>query len=270
MTTPPIAYRHPPGLPGVELLHLTDPDFQFAPHIHDAYVFWFNGDGGERVSLGGTSDILQPDSFGVVAPGEVHANHAVTDHRTLQSLYVDQSALNALCEGEEIASTVFRSRLQRDSKSRLILARLHNTLMQVEDEFLIRESFLRSFGALLARHGERGGYRDLPRDPVKVRRAKQMIRERFSETLELGGLADSCNCTAPHLIRLFKRETGMTPHAYLMEQRLLCAKGMLGASAPIRDIALDAGFTDQSHLTRRFSQRFGLTPARYRRQIRGQ
>lgn len=268
MNTPSVLYRRPPGVEGVELLRLSDPDFNFAPHMHDTYVLWFNGQGGECVSLGGCSDILQPDSFGVAAPGEIHANYAVTERRTLESLYVSTEAVDRVARAGGCANGVFRSRLQRDRHSRFLLARLHAVLMQTDDAFLAQETFSHTFSTLLERHGEDPFDLDARPDQSRVHLARSIMRDRFAESLDLDGLAAECGCTAPHLIRIFKRETGITPHAYLMEQRLARAKDLLAAARPISDIALDTGFTDQSHLTRRFAARFGLTPARYRQQVR--
>lgn len=267
MNQPLIEYHRPPGLHGVELLHLTDQSFSFAPHMHDAYVFWFNGQGGERVSLCGSSDILQPDSFGVVAPGEVHANHAVTEYRTLESLYVDQGVVDDVARQTGNSGAEFRSRLQKDRHSRRALARLHRTLMTEEDPFGVREIFLRVFGFLLNRHGETASCSIRHREPDKVHRARAIIADRFADSLDLDELAHECGCSACHLIRLFRRETGMTPHAYLMETRLLQAKELLAGKRPVTDVALDTGFTDQSHLNRRFKARYGLTPGQYRQQV---
>ncbi|WP_158949981.1 AraC family transcriptional regulator [Pseudodesulfovibrio cashew] len=260
-------YRRPPGLEGVEVLRLADPDFHFAPHTHDAYVFWINGTGGERVSFGGSSAILQPDSFGVVAPGEVHANRPVTESRTLESFYVDPIVIEEIvgqCGGR---SSGFRSRLQRDTEARGWLADLHAVLIRSEDAFLIHESFLSVFSRLLGRHGE---YRLYPRpgsEPRKVAEARSILDERFAESLGLDEVAALCGCSACHLIRLFRRETGMSPHAYLVERRLACAKALLAEGASLVEVALDTGFADQSHLARRFKLRFGITPGRYRRQV---
>jgi len=267
MTTPIIEYHRPSGLSGVELLYLEDPKFAFKPHIHDAYVFWFNGQGGERVTLGGCSNILQPDSFGVVAPGEVHANHAVTESRTLQSLYVEQSVVDDIAAQCGCNAAGFRSRLQRDKLSRTMLAWLHRQLMKADDAFFAKETFIRAFSLLLDRHGEGEPCGELYSAPAKVRLARAILDERFAEELELDEIALLCGCSVCHLIRLFRRETGMTPHSYLMERRLAHAKERLAGESSICSIAFEAGFTDQSHLTRRFRARFGLTPGLYRHQV---
>lgn len=262
-----VIYHRPPGLEGVELLHLTDPEFQFAPHMHDTYVFWFNAQGGERVSIGGSSAILQPDSFGVVAPGEIHANRAVTEHRTLESLYIDQAVLDDVSAQCDMPVGEFRSRLQRDSQSRQVLHQLHRLLLRENDEFLIRESLYSVFRMLLERHGAASVVSDKGRDPEKVQLARQIMSDESDSPLEIDELARRCGCSACHLIRLFRRETGITPHAYLMELRLGRAKMRLSSEGSLVGIAMKSGFTDQAHLTRRFRSRFGVTPGQYRKHI---
>lgn len=262
-----IRYQKPSGLDGVELLHLSDPDFEFKPHVHDSYVFWFNGLGGERVSLGGSSDILQPDSFGVVAPGEVHANHAVTEKRTLESLYVTQAAIDDVACQLGCSGGQFRSRLQKDIEARSALWRLHSTLMNCRDPFLEQQTFVETFELLLNRHGEHGRRRGKAKAPLKIMLAKVIMKEKLGDNLELDELASLCGCSSCHLVRLFRREVGMTPHAYLMELRLGHAKHLMVGKDSLADIAADSGFTDQSHMTRRFVARFGLTPGRYRQQV---
>jgi len=55
----------------------------------------------------------------------------------------------------------------------------------------------------------------------------------------------------------------MTPHAYQLQVRVRRAKALLLAGHPIAQAATEAGFWDQSHLTRHFKRTIGVTPARY-------
>ena len=57
-------------------------------------------------------------------------------------------------------------------------------------------------------------------------------------------------------------ELGITPHAYLIQSRARLARAMLASGLPIADAAAEAGFADQSHLTRAFARQFGITPGR--------
>lgn len=65
--------------------------------------------------------------------------------------------------------------------------------------------------------------------------------------------------------RLVKREMGIAPHAYRLLTRLNLARRMLREGQPIAGVAAEAGFADQSHLTRLFRSTFGTTPGLYRR-----
>jgi len=54
----------------------------------------------------------------------------------------------------------------------------------------------------------------------------------------------------------------------LMALRLFEAKRLLAAGDPAAQVASATGLTDQAHLTRAFARRYGITPARYQRQVR--
>ena len=67
---------------------------------------------------------------------------------------------------------------------------------------------------------------------------------------------------------VFRARFGFTPHAYLTQVRVARARELLAAGAPIARVAFAVGFADQSHLTNRFKQWVGVTPAEFRRAAR--
>jgi len=80
-------------------------------------------------------------------------------------------------------------------------------------------------------------------------------------------MARGAGLSASRLHALFRAELDTTPRAWLLEQRIACARDWLaGTNKPIVQVALDAGFSDQSGLTRALRAATGLTPAAYRRQ----
>jgi AraC-like DNA-binding protein len=81
--------------------------------------------------------------------------------------------------------------------------------------------------------------------------------------VSLAELADLSGVSRFQLLRGFAREVGATPHAYLVQQRVRLARQFLAAGKPIVDAAINAGFADQSHMTRAFVRQFGVTPGRY-------
>ena len=66
------------------------------------------------------------------------------------------------------------------------------------------------------------------------------------------------------LLRGFAREVGATPHAYVVQRRVLLARRLVAQRRSLAEAAAGAGFADQSHMTRAFVPEFGITPARYR------
>jgi AraC-like DNA-binding protein len=79
----------------------------------------------------------------------------------------------------------------------------------------------------------------------------------------LRALARFAGLSAFHLCRVFREAVGMPPHAYQTQIRVRRAKSLLAAGVPIARAAAEAGFYDQSHLTRHFKRIVGLTPGRY-------
>jgi AraC-like DNA-binding protein len=82
-------------------------------------------------------------------------------------------------------------------------------------------------------------------------------------------MAKSLGIGVSRLHALFREEHDTTPHAWLLDHRLARARDWLASSAtPIAEIALRAGFSEQSALTRALRKATGMTPAAYRREHR--
>ncbi|WP_109125252.1 AraC family transcriptional regulator [Dyella sp. C11] len=104
--------------------------------------------------------------------------------------------------------------------------------------------------------------------PWQERVAKEMIREHLVDGIALATVATACGLSACAFINAFKRSTGMSPHQWLIERRIEHAVALMRqTSHPLSDIALEAGFADQSHFTRAFAARMGVTPGTWRRNI---
>ena len=79
--------------------------------------------------------------------------------------------------------------------------------------------------------------------------------------MTIADLADLAGLTESHLIRAFHREFGLPPHAYHLRRRLAAASELLASGLSVSTVAYECGFADQSHLSRKFKEVYGLTPA---------
>jgi AraC-like DNA-binding protein len=69
-----------------------------------------------------------------------------------------------------------------------------------------------------------------------------------------------------YFARAFQSETGLPPHVYLENERIRRVRAFLDRGEPLGCAAVMAGYSDQSHLTRRFKRFLGITPGQYVRQ----
>ena len=110
------------------------------------------------------------------------------------------------------------------------------------------------------------------RGPVPVPAARwlesvrELLDERFREPPSATEIATEVGVHPSHLARAFRAHYGDSLGGYARRLRLdWAAERLARTDEPLASLALEAGFVDQSHLTRAFKRRFGLTPARYRR-----
>lgn len=259
-------YRRPPGLTGVEVLSCPNPQADFPAHLHDTLTLWINDEGGEFLRYRGSTAILQPDSFGLINAGEVHANgYAGGAGRHLRSVYVDEEAVRRFAWPERTRPRHWADGLHREPIVQRSLQRLHQTL-------LASLSPLRCAEAMAATMQLVAGYFGVPaqsvdRDPGRLRLLRELLHARYAEPVRLDELAIAVGCTPPHLIRIFRQGTGLSPHAYLVRVRVARARRLLGQGLPPGEVAVACGFADQAHLTRWFKVLTGVTPAAYRRAV---
>jgi AraC family transcriptional regulator len=108
------------------------------------------------------------------------------------------------------------------------------------------------------------------RPPAWLERAVDLLRSRFLERLRTGDVAREVGVHPIHLARVFRAHYGVSLGGYLRRLRLDWAAARLRESeSPLDDIALEAGFADQSHFTRMFRQYSGCTPGKFRRRACG-
>jgi AraC family transcriptional regulator len=102
--------------------------------------------------------------------------------------------------------------------------------------------------------------------PWQERRAKELMSTHLARQIPLALVASECRLSISHFARSFKQCTGKPPHRWLLENRVEQAKKLLlDAELPLAEIALECGFSDQSHFTRVFSRTVGTSPGTWQR-----
>jgi AraC-like DNA-binding protein len=101
----------------------------------------------------------------------------------------------------------------------------------------------------------------------QIARVRAFIDKNLDRNIHIKDLSAVVRRSAAHFARSFKHTIGESPHAYVMRMRLEKACHlMMTTSEPLSQIALSVGFSDQSHLTKRFKQALGQSPSNWRRE----
>lgn len=98
--------------------------------------------------------------------------------------------------------------------------------------------------------------------PSRLKQVLEYIHDHLGQNLSLADLANLANLSPSRFTRVFRQETGVSPHQYLIHARIERAKHLLrsGGEISIGNIAHQVGFADQSHFTRHFKRIVGVTP----------
>lgn len=99
----------------------------------------------------------------------------------------------------------------------------------------------------------------------RIRQALAIIRHSLNRHLDITTIASEVCMSKDHFIRTFKKETGATPNTYIIRKKMEMAQLMLLTSDnPIKSIAMQLGFTDDSYFNKSFRKFAGKSPQQYR------
>jgi AraC family transcriptional regulator len=102
---------------------------------------------------------------------------------------------------------------------------------------------------------------------VTLQKVVEFVDAGIASKLGLGELAHIARMSEHQFLRCFSLATGMTPHQFVLEKRIAHAERLLRlTAAPIAQVAMEAGFHSQAHLSQVFRARRGTTPGTIRRQ----
>jgi len=101
------------------------------------------------------------------------------------------------------------------------------------------------------------------RSAAAIQRVLRHINENLSQALTLSELADLAGLSIWRFATVFRQQVGVSPHRYICRLRLARAQALIRQGMPVASAASEAGFYDQSHLSRHFKTVFGMTPGQY-------
>lgn len=252
---------------GLECLAATFRTHRYALHTHDTYVVGAIVAGCETWNVRGARRYARPGDLVFVHPQEVHDGEPYGAGYCYRMTYPTAALLHGVAteiSGRQTVGTPFFAEpVVADARGAALVVAAHRAVEAGGDVLAADELLSRAYAHCLVRHA-RVAPSSVGREPGAVGRVKAVLAERHAEDLPLAALAAEAGLSPHHLIRAFRRDTGLTPHAWLLSVRVEAAKVRLRRGEAPADVATATGFCDQPHLTRAFKARVGVTPGAYR------
>ncbi|WP_426134112.1 helix-turn-helix domain-containing protein [Pseudomonas sp. PWP3-1b2] len=258
-----------PALPFIEARTIADGrKVTYSRHAHEHFSIGAVTAGCSYYSYGAQTYEISAGTVVLMNPGDVHACNPLRDQLwSYQMLYLDTAWLTDLQHqlgfSTDQGYRPFNTPYTRDEGLYLGLLALYRVLVDEHAEHLQKQSALVSYFSDVQ---QRLNPAERPPREVnsKLERAAEYIREQCTQALKLEDICLAAELSPSYLIRAFKLYYGLTPHAFLVNQRVQFARTQLRNGEPIADVALAAGFADQAHFQRAFKQHFAATPGQYR------
>ena len=227
-------------------------------HSHRATYFSALLGGGYRETFGTKIFEYGVHSIAFHPAGTVHSGEIAVDGARLFAVELEDKWIQRV---QEFAPPPPCSHYRAGGELAWLAARLHREFRHGD-----AAARLTVEGLLLEMLAEasRSGRSDAEQRPAWLRAAVDLLRAEFRRCLTLDDIAEQVGTHPARLSRAFRRAYQQSLGEYVNELRLNHAVRQMAKDVPLSEVALDAGFADQSHFTRVFRARTGTTPAKFR------
>jgi AraC-like DNA-binding protein len=253
-------------LPFVECRLTLSSTRAFKPHLHRTFCIGAVLHGQVRYNVENQEETLSPGELALINPETMHSCNAVASKkRSFYMLYLSidwclqvQKSLWHTNSFLPVATIKIE-----DTDLYIMYCFSMQNLMKNKVHLLEKEQLL---GDLLSAVFQKTCVSDNAKSLGNgdTEQIKRILGSNLKDDISLETLAQQLQLNPFTLLRQFKADTGITPHAYRMNCRIEKAKEYLKQGVDITETALECGFFDQSHLHRHFKALTTVTPKEYR------
>ncbi|WP_262047416.1 helix-turn-helix transcriptional regulator [Bradyrhizobium sp. Bra78] len=261
-------FRSSPMFGGIDLMSARFVRHSFAPHSHDELMIGVMHAGVKSFRCGSARAHAAPGDLVVVNPGEMHTGERERGRElAYAALYVPVPALASMLARSRGDCSIIEKTVIDDPDLWHWFDQAQGLAMAGLDTAGAEEAMICGISLLFERYGSSEPIQTEASCPKAVDRAVEFLHARACDHINLEDASRASGVGLFHLIRLFQKHLGLTPYSYLTQVRIAKSRQLLRLGEPVAQVALDVGFADQAHFTKRFKQFTGTTPALYARSM---
>lgn len=252
----------------IEAYNLSGIVQKFPNHFHDYYVIGFVEGGKRHLWCKGEEYDLTEGDLILFNPRDNHfcapINGDILDYRAVN--INPDVMIRAVKEitGREF-TPYFTKNVIYQSDIAQSIGELYDAILMNEPKMKKEEAFFFLLQQVLQECAEPYEETGIPAKDQQIKGLCGYMEEHFSENITLDDLLSRTNFGKSYLLRSFTKQVGVSPYRYLQTIRIERAKKFLEQGIAPVDVAVMAGFTDQSHFTHFFKDFIGLTPKQYQK-----
>ncbi|MHB8062910.1 MAG: helix-turn-helix domain-containing protein [Ruminiclostridium sp.] len=239
---------------------------KFPNHSHDYYVIGFIENGQRYLSCKNKEYTIEQGNLLLFNPRDNHACEQV-DGKTLDYRCVNiqpeimSKAVFEITRRDYLP--YFTPQVILNSELVLLLRELHLMIMQEEKDFRKEEIFFFLLEQLIEEYTEKEMPSAKSEQSTEGKAICEFLEKNYMSNITLDDLSSLTGLSKYYLLRSFTKQKGISPYSYLETIRIDKAKKLLEQGVMPIDVALQTGFTDQSHFSNFFKKFIGLTPKQY-------
>ncbi|MBW9171196.1 AraC family transcriptional regulator [Clostridium estertheticum] len=239
---------------------------KFPNHFHEYYVIGFIESGNRYLSCKNKEYTVKTGDLTLFNPHDNH-NCKQVDGRTLdyRCINIEPAVMKKVAyeiTGKDYLP-YFTETVLFSSDLLSSLSELHHMIMHEEKDFKKEEIFLLIIEQLIAEYDHAGAAVTTQPPNAEIKAVCDFLENNYMKSITLNDLSDLTGISKYYLLRSFTKQKGISPYCYLETIRIGNAKKLLEQQIAPIDVALQTGFTDQSHFTNFFKKLIGLTPKQY-------
>jgi len=248
-------------LPQLEVRYSNYCQEAFRKHTHDTYSIGIVLQGHSTFFHSGRTDSITAGDVVLIEPGEVHAcNPRSGSAMVYYMLYIDVPFMQRIAPSDG-GAVRFRESVVRDAALYASLVRWCGAVFAANGQMALAiETRLVDILSTI-RYGTADA--EKPSAQTSLHKSHAYMMDNLARAVSLDELSALSGLSPYHFLRVFRRSMGLPPHTYQLQQRISLARRLLAEGQPIAQVAVEVGFADQSHFTRKFKACVGATPGQY-------